>query len=463
MRILALTLLVSGLAQAKSIKDYDYYNYDVFFTNPECEAYEYDETVYSNAGDALRAKPENVYCKRGDKAPNQRRKSSPHYNLKKLIADKDVNEMFLTYLSFSNSDIADALCEAIEERNLKVTFIIDKGSRSDAGKRRNLDKVAACRAKNVPESEMNIPRTEFRGQVGGLGYAHNKIIIAKYGSQPKKTTLVYSSGNMSSGTVLHHENWHFLTTSTESHIAQVHECIKVGMLDHSKSIRASRRANRRAMKAIDNFTNYMTECRAKIETPEEDDIKTYVVPSDGDEAMANIVDKMKKAEKVDVAVHRFTHKDLINAMSSAARAGKQVRLVADDDIYWVGENAPRANGRITCRGSQNVGANMCNEYFNMRRVERAGVDVKFMQTNHNVFLLHHNKYVIFDFADDSGMPDGIHCGAGNFTKAAFTKNFENYYYITIPEVVEKFKTQYNYKYNELATSEENLPNEMEMP
>ena len=463
MRFLALALFVTSFAQAKSIKDHDYYNYDVFFTNPECEAYEYDETVYSNAGDPLRSKPANVYCKRGDKSKNQLRETSPHYNLRKLIENEDVNEMFLTFLSFSNGDIADALCEAIEDRNLKVTFIIDKGSRSDAGKRRYLDKVAECRAKNVPESEMNIPRTEFRGQNGGLGYAHNKIIIAKYKSAPKKTTLVFASGNMSSGTVLHHENWHFLTTSTESYIAQAHECIKEGMLDHSDSIRASRRHGRRAVKAIDNFKNHMTECRAKISVAEEDDIKTFVVPSDGDEAMDNIVEKIEAAEKIDVAVHRFTHNDLIKAMGDAAKDGKRVRLVADDDIYWVGENAPRSNGRITCRGAGNVGANMCNEYFNMRRVERNGVSVKFMQTNHNIFLLHHNKYVIFDFADDAGQPDGIHCGAGNFTKAAFTQNFENYYYITVPEVVEKFKRQYNYKYSTLATSEEDLPKTMVMP
>lgn len=463
MRFLALTLLVSGIAQAKSIKDYDFYNYDVFFTNPQCEGYEYDETVYSNEGDVLRSKPENVYCKRGDKEGNQKREASPHFNLRKLIENEDVNEMFLTFLSFSNSDIADALCDAIESRNLKVTFIIDKGSRSDDGKRRNLDKVAACRAKNTPENEMNIPRTEFRGQVGGLGYAHNKIIIAKYKSNPKKTTLVFASGNMSSGTVLHHENWHFLTTSTDSYISQVHECIAEGMLDHSHSVRASRRANRSAMSAMDNFKNFMSECRSKIQTPEEEDIKTYVVPSDGDEAMENIVKGIKAAEKVDVAVHRFTHPDLRNAMKDAAKKGKRVRMVADDDIYWVGENAPRNNGRITCRGASNVGANMCNEYFYMRSVESSGVDVRFMETNHNVFLLHHNKYIIFDYADESGRADGVHCGAGNFTQAAFSKNFENFYYITVPEVVEKFKAQYEYKFTELATAEEDMPDTMVMP
>jgi hypothetical protein len=51
----------------------------------------------------------------------------------------------------------------------------------------------------------------------------------------------------------------------------------------------------------------------------------------------------------------------------------------------------------------------------------------------------------------------VHTGAGNFTKAAFTKNFENYYFITIPEVVAKFKKQYNHMFNNLATPYAKLP------
>ena len=460
MKVLWLCLLWSGFVFGKSIKDYDFYKYDVFFTNPSCKAYEYDETVYSNDGDALRAKPKNVYCKRGDKAANQKRKSSPHYNLRKLILNPEVHELFLTYLSFSNADIADALCETIEKNNTKVTFIIDKGNMRNPGKRARLDQVAACRAKGVEADKQNIPRIEFRGKNGGLGYAHNKLILAKYKNEPSKVTIVYSSGNMSSGTVLHHENWHFLTTSTQSYFAQAHECIKDGMLDHSNSIRANRSLGRASMSAINAFKKYITSCREAIKAKEESDIKLFIVPTDGAKAMKNIVTGIKKAKKIDVAVHRFTHPDLINAMKGAAKSKKPVRLVADDDIYWVGIQAKTASGRISCRGASNVGANMCSEYFKMRSVQRSGVDVKFMETNHNVFLLHHNKYIIFDYENE---PDALHCGAGNFTQAAFSKNFENYYYITIPEVVQQFKKQYQYMYEKLASEEGSLPAVMTMP
>ncbi len=83
-----------------------------------------------------------------------------------------------------------------------------------------------------------------------------------------------------------------------------------------------------------------------------------------------------------------------------------------------------------------------------------------MQTNQNLFLLHHNKYIIFDFEKEQ---DAVHCGAGNFTQAAFSKNFENYYYITIPEIVEEFKQQYDHVWNDLATKQQDMPKKMVMP
>jgi hypothetical protein len=455
-----LSILTTSTAFGSSIKDFDFYKYEVAFTNPQCSAYEYDETVYSFDGNILNSKPKNVFCQYGDKSPNQKRKASPHYKIRGLVTNPEVKELFLTYLSFSNSDIATAVCEGIEKYNTKVTFIIDKNNEPDAKRRAKLDKVANCKPskKFIDAGIANYPKVAFRGNEDKLGYAHNKIIMAKYKKHNKKITIVFSSGNMSSGTVLHHENWHFLTTSTDSYFAQAHECIKTGMLNHALP--------KNGKKAINIFKTYIKSCRANITAKEESDIKLYIVPSDGPKAMKNIVKNIKKSVSVDVAAHRFTHHSLINAMSQAAKSGKDVRFVADDDIFWTGKVNER-NGRVNCKIKDKVqiGANMCNEYFNVKKVEKAGVKVKYMQTNHNSHLLHHNKYVIFEYANGDG---AVHCGAGNFTGAAFgtsrySTNFENFYFIKIPEVVEAFKKQYKYKFSKLATSEGDLPSKMQMP
>lgn len=467
--VLGLILTIPSVFGA-SIKDFDHYNYDVFFTNPECRGYEYKESVYSFDGKPLDGKPENVYCKYSDAKKNQKRKSSPHYNIKKLISNKSVKELRMAYLSFSSSDIINTLCDkTINENNTKLSLIVDKGNKSDPGKMEKIQKLLTCKPakKYIDAGVANYPTVEFRGQVGGLGYAHNKIIMATYKDLTDKVTIVFSSANMSSGTVLHHENWHFLTTSTKSYLAQAHVCILDGMKNHAVSVRSNARLGIKKMSAIKNFKKYINKCRAAITTEEEDDIKLSIVPSDGEKAMSNIVEQIGKSKRISVAVHRFSHKSLISALKKAGKNKKQeVRFVADDDIFWSGKANEMSNGRVDCNPRRNpeavprVGANMCNEYFNVLSLDRSRVDVKYMQTNQSLFLLHHNKYIIFEYADGSS---ALHCGAGNFTKAAFSKNFENYYFIKIPEVVEKFKKQYDYVWNDLATSVKDLPSQQVLP
>jgi phosphatidylserine/phosphatidylglycerophosphate/cardiolipin synthase-like enzyme len=77
-----------------------------------------------------------------------------------------------------------------------------------------------------------------------------------------------------------------------------------------------------------------------------------------------------------------------------------------------------------------------------------------METNESSRLLHHNKFVIFNNEDGTG---AVHTGAGNFTHAAFSKNFENYYFITIPNIVHKFNEQYEHMYINLASDYNKLP------
>ena len=429
-RLLLTSLLLASQASfAVKLSEITPYKYEVFFTNPICKEYKYDEAVYSNDGTLLDAKPKNVYCKKGDMKYNVNRKSSPHYQLLKLIEDKDVNEMFLTYLSFSNSDVANALCKAIEDRNLKVTFIIDSKNLERPGSTAKLEKVAACRAKNLEDGQKpNIPETYYRGNKGGLGYAHNKIIIANYESNPEKVKIVYSSGNMSSGTILHHENWHFVETNINSYFAQAHYCVKEGMINITDK--------------KSNYKKFINKCRKEIEAEEETDITFYIVPTDGAVAMKRIVKAMKRSVKIDGAAHRITHPTIWEGLIEAVADGKKVRFVVDDDIYWTGKR------------NVATGSNDFREYGNVMRMIKGGVNVRYVESNQNQRLLHHNKYLVFEYEDGTG---AVHAGAGNFTKAAFTKNFENYYFIEIPEVVEAFKKQYQYKFYKLSTDYKKMP------
>jgi hypothetical protein len=428
MKLLSLLFILSFNAFAVKLSDYTPYEYKVYFTNPECAEYKYEETVYANDGSILEAKPKNVYCKRLDADRNKKRFNSPHFQIKKLINDKNVKEIFFTFLSFSDSAVGKTICKNIEERGLKVTFIIDSKNntpeRVEQGALKNLNRIKACGA-----------QTHFRGGTKGLGYAHNKVIITNpSGKNGKATTIVYGSGNMSSGTHMHHENWHFVTTNLDSYFAQKHLCLMDGMLTNGGSKKA--------------YSKFLKECIAKIKTEEEEDVKTYFVPGEGDAAIKNFQRQGRKSIAIDAAAHRVMLPEFLNTLRSKAQAGYKVRFVVDDDIYY----SKLAN--------DTVGSNTVAEYYKIRSLFTNGVDVRYMETNQGNRYLHHNKFMIFDFGGNQG---GVHAGAGNFTRAAFTKNYENFYYITIPEVVEAFKKQYEYKFNDLATSYYKLPKVETLP
>lgn len=416
-------------AYAKSITEFQPYNYEVVFTNPECEGYKYNVPVLSNDGNLLVARPENVFCKKEDRNKNLLRQSTPNYKIRSLIADKNVKELFLTFLSFSDEDVANELCKAVEQRNIKVTFIVDSSGDTAAQREKALkmfNKVGNCRADNTLEENINIPRMELRGNVEGLGFAHNKLILAHY-DDPNKVTIVFGSANMSAGTLTHHENWHFLTTSKKTHFYKAHECLREGMLEHGSS--------------KESFETFIKDCRASISIPLEDDIELFMIPGDGKVAMDNLISNTKKAQSVDIAVHRFSHQALTNAIANAAKV-KPVRFVADDDLYW------------SARLQKRIGANTKSESVFLNKLENAGVQFSFLQTNDKIWQLHHNKFMIFNFENGSS---ALHTGAGNFTYSAFTKNYENFYFIKIPAVVDAFKEQYEKLYNQLGTYPEKLP------
>jgi hypothetical protein len=403
-----------------------YLDYQVLFTNPTCADYPYGQEVHSEGGELLTQKPKDAFCTHDDINASGDRAESPQHQLLEWINDPETTEIFFTYLSFSNSTVQKALCQAVEERDVKVTFVLD--SSSDTNK---ADALLACQpASGDPE---RAPRFEARGHTKGIGYAHNKIFLVNPGAETMR--IAFSSGNMSSGTVLHHENWHFITLPSKTYFAQAHLCAMDGELDHYQS------------KA--EYRGYLEECFAAIDAPQEGDIQAYFVPADRGKASAALLAGVRGAEGIDIAAHRFSYTKMINELKDALDYEDiPTRLIADDDMYWAGH------------GDQ-CGDNMSFEYYNAKALVDRGGQVRWMETNHASHLLHHNKFLIFDMPE--GEKDAVFCGAGNLTGTGFTENWENYYYITIPEVVEAYRAQYEHMWNDLATDPADMPTENVMP
>jgi hypothetical protein len=401
-----------------------YDEYTVLFTNPVCRRYAYSSPIESIGGEQLEAKPENVFCAASDGAASSARDTAPQKKLVDWIKDPDTKEIFFAYLSFSNKVVAQELCKAITERNVKVTMVLDRETELATA-----NTVLACQPGNGdPELA---PRLELRGHDATIGYAHNKVFMFN----PRSATprIVFSSGNLSSGVVLHHENWHFLKVPARTHFAKAHVCLMDGMLDHYRT--------------KTEYGSFIKSCRDSAGIGEESDLRTFFVPGDGGRAGQHIQKGIRDSSTIAIAAHRFSYSLLRRELDRrlAGSSPPDVKLVVDDDVWWAGHG-------------EEVGPNTPDEFEMIGPLEERGMQVRYMETNHNAKYLHHNKFIVFK----AGQTEAVFAGAGNFTGTAFTDNFENFYYITIPHIVAAMKAQHAHLWS-LATEENNLPERNVLP
>lgn len=420
-----LTLLLLSFFSSNSwaikISDYSPFKYEVLFTNPICETYEYARPMISHSGKTINAKPSGVYCKPADEAASVIRKNSPQYRLIEWITAADTKELYVAYLSFSNKNVATALCNALK-KGTQITMVLDGGSESEVRVNKDAEKLKSCG---------NLKLT-YRGSTGGLGYAHNKILMVNP-HDSKVSRIVFSSGNLTTGTSINHENWNFVTTSSQSYFAQAHKCVVEAMVESGDK------------KA--NFSAHLNECRGKIKAVPESDISVYFSPVDGKIALKQVTEAAKKSKLVEAISHRFSGV-IAKLYAELLASGKDIKFILDDDVYWA-EKLKRDVGR----NSKIEAFRIYNELINK------GLNTKFLQTNQNIYQLQHNKFMIFTF-NNSG---AVFTGAGNMTTAAFTKNFENFYYITIPAVVEAYNQQYDLYFDKMATAAEDMPRDYVLP
>jgi hypothetical protein len=399
-------------------------SYDVLFTNPLCREYTYAEPVESVDGSReLTAKPKNVYCTYADMDASAARPTSPQHKLLSWIEPLGADdEIFLAYLSFSNRTVADALCAAAM-RGTKVTFVLDsRGTQAE--------RLEDCGATILT-----------RGHAGSIGYAHNKVILINPRGDGDFMKMTFSSGNMSSGVVTHHENWHFIEVARDSYFAQAHVCLMDAQISEEAS------SGRTAYKTA------LNTCRGEIDAPEETDIKAFFIPNRDDAKRAEryLFGAIGEAAAIDLGAHRFGHTGLVAKLEDRLEAGElELRMVADDDLYWVDPVAGAPS---------QPGDNDDFEAGNVRRLETAGGDsfeIRYFETNHAEHLLHHNKYLLYRTA--SGEAFGLIAGAANLTRTGFNDNFENIYFIKVPHVLAAFETQFARVWDgEKATPDEQDP------
>jgi hypothetical protein len=417
-----LFLVITKNCWAIKLSSYDPYVFETLFTNPVCQTYKYDQPMISQSGKTLVSKPTNVYCKPSDEEASVARKDAPQSRLIEWISARETKEIYLAYLSLSSKNIVSSLCSALK-KGVKIKMVLDGGEGPQVSINKDAELLKKCGDIQVT----------YRGGTGGLGYAHNKILLINP-SDLKVTKIVFSSGNMTSGTSINHENWNFVTTSVKSFFAQTHKCALNAMIEAGDS--------------RVKFVNYLSHCRSLIQAPPESDINVYFSPLDGNAALGKVTEASKRSTLIRAITHRLS--GLISSLfSDLLSFGKEIKFILDDDIYWAEKL------------KKDVGRNSKIEAFRIyNSLISKGMNTKFLETNQNIYQLQHNKFIIFSQAGEAG---SVFTGAGNMTSAAFTKNFENFYYISIPEVVEKYNKQYDLYFEKMATKAEDMPRDYILP
>lgn len=473
-------------ACAEGMNCLQFASYEVLFTNPLCNGYEYDpdDDVIDLEGDSLTAKPKNVYCRNDfdrtlnfDAATGDGRVTSPLFRIIDWISDTDEgDEIFMAYLSFSDDDVLGALCSAAG-RGVDITFVVDK-----------LDPDGDDEANDLIDCGANVIK---RGG-GKIPFAHNKLLMINpdeagpEGNDADFLRMTFGSGNMSTGTYLHHENWHFLEVARESYFVEAHKCLRDALIAHDPTPSTG--------DGKGEFGGRITDCRDAIEFEEEDDMKVYFVPALEDRRKQQMLMRslIVASPQLDMGVHRFGSKTIVDPLTARLTDDSdpvKLRMIADDDLFWRDPVAPAKFKEEGFNGPGDVNA--------VRALKDADTDEdgnrrgrfeqKFMETATRQF--HHNKFIIFEGIEDleaaieadeedkvevSLMPstEAVMMGAANITGTGFNNNFENNYITTIPEVVGAFKAQFRLMWDgegplpeghsvaPMATAIEDMPREL---
>ncbi|MCH2534219.1 MAG: phospholipase D-like domain-containing protein [Bdellovibrionales bacterium] len=390
----------------------------------------------------------NPLCNTPDRAITYCTKSDYNYNIiksdgvfqtyVKSLFSAPYTKVIVSYLSFSNTELTEAYKKLILKNNPDFTIILDDPFEDEPDQVRKLlrQPLTYKSFHEEPTSEYlsfkngspiralseayeilkfahdnntsPSPRLLLRGQTDGSGYSHMKMT---YLEADNDKSLILGSANLSQGLALHHENWHFFKDTQDSNFVEVHKCILDNLIDEPLSYDKSK------------YARHTTSC-----TNQQNDAqyKTYFTPGQGQKALVDIKKGFEESDEIWIAAHRFSNTQIFTAIKKALSENKTVRLLVDDDLYWV----EHKRGRYL------------NSKYEVKKVKpliKLGLKIKYLSTNNKEFLLHHNKYIIFM---KNHRPFKVFTGAGNLTISAFTRNFENYFMTNKAEVSSIFANQY---------------------
>ena len=238
--------------------------------------------------------------------------------------------------------------------------------------------------------------------------------------------MTFSSGNMSSGVVTHHENWHFIDVKRDSYFGQAHVCLMDAQVSATASSGAAVQGRARRVPRRDRAPRRRaTSRRSSSRTPRTASARRRYLLGGVTEAARSISARTGSATR---AWSRRSRRKLEDGDLT-------LRMVADDDLYWLdpvagasqrGRFEPRLRGRQRREARDRRRRQLRDPVL---RDEQQRVHAPPQQVPRCTRTPRASAF-------------GLIAGAANLTGAGFNDNFENIYFIKVPKVLEAFETQF---------------------
>ncbi len=269
------------------------------------------------------------------------------------------------------------------------------------------------------KADMRFIPTEQAGTEDGDLSVHAKIAMTGQARSPWYS-IVFTSDNFNISTAFastvaknansaNFENYNFITDLATSAIVKAHQC----MFDAIGNQTTAKPFSLQDVGVAYEFCVFHRKARAELSDP----ARFYLLPYDVNRALTDIAYQAGKSEEIDVAGYNAGNPCLSTLLRGALAEGKRVRLITDDDVC---QQLPPKDRQW---------------YYDL---EQAGAELKFMQTNGDVFsaLSHrfHHKFMVFK----QGSAASVLSGSANFTCAAFSKNLEASYVLSDKNMTEVY-------------------------
>lgn len=348
-------------------------------------------------------KPQNAFCTRADLPSAQNNPEGPFQKIVELVRQADNRKITLGTMSFSNKPVAKELCAAIK-RGVAVEVLIDSGVPLETA-----TEVGACGGQIY-----KIGSTEEEGVRGDLH--HNKFLLVE---KNNKSILVVATGNFSNPALsINHETWSFIDTDLKSKIVEDHKCLIEALKKYQKDLSL--------------FNRDLNQCRKEIPS-QANKIESLFVPTDSKKLLSLINQQMKSSKQVLMTSNRYSYDAVTSAFQSNVQSDR--RAIFDDDLYW---------------GAIQPTEDYVNEALDAKKIAKLEkiIPVRYMQTSFGAAQKMHNKFIVFD--------NMVIVGAGNYTFAGLTSNFENFYVVKDQKLVAIFKKQFEYLWS-ISTDRQSMP------